>query len=367
MTSATRSFTLGQYASLLELAERRFSFVPFGNIPWNSPFVLWRHDIDFSVNRALRCAEEEHRVGVLATYFINPTSSFYNPFEATQAKLIRNIVALGHRIGLHFDSNGVSPSGLDAGIRSQRQALEDVCGVDVEAVSFHNPKPEHLANDAESYGGLMNAYSRTLMQGVTYSSDSNGYWRHRPLIDVLNDASVSRLQVLTHPGWWQDTEIPPRSRIYRSVYGRASNVMSEYDDVLARDGRENRSGGLAVIASRGDSRPSGAETAEQAVVDFLWHAEAFVALYAFLCGVAAGIESDRPDLEDGGNGPTGGAEGGDAQSLDPALIRSGSGGASLRSMTTRDLAALTLAEARELSVQLLAHIRLMRGQSNRGL
>lgn len=363
MSSPEEPFTGSHFVSLLELAKERFTFAPFTDIPWDSSFVLWRHDVDCSLNRAFRCGEEEQRLGVLATYFINPTSSFYNPFEASQAQLVRDIAAMGHRIGLHFDANGVSPPELDAAIKSQRLALEEIVGVSVEAVSFHNPRAEHLGNDADTYGGLINAYSRTLMQDVTYSSDSNGYWRHRPLLDVLKDVSVSRLQVLTHPGWWQDTVMPPRSRILRSVYGRASHVMSEYDGLLLRDGRENRSGDLPLIAGRDVSEHGRAGSAQQTVVDFLWHAEAFVALYAYLSEILTGLEGQRQDLDWREAGPTPVARAGPSSG---ANTSGDFGAASLHGTASADLGAIPPSQMREACIEMMSYIASTREGSSYG-
>ena len=45
--------TLNQYKKILILAKQNFSFVTYANIPVDTKFVLWRHDLDFSSNRAL--------------------------------------------------------------------------------------------------------------------------------------------------------------------------------------------------------------------------------------------------------------------------------------------------------------------------
>ncbi len=354
MSDTEAPFTLRGFVSLIELAKERFAFAPFSDIPWGSSFLLWRHDVDFSLNRAHQCAVVEHRLAVVATYFINPTSAFYNPLEKSQSQLIARISEMGHRIGLHFDANGVSLSDLDAAIQAQRVTLERICGVNVEAVSFHNPKPDHLMNDAETYGdGLINAYSSTLMQGVTYCSDSNGYWRHRSLKDVINDPSVRQLQALTHPAWWQDTEMPPRSRIFRSVYGRASSVMTEYDGLLVRDGRENRSGDVRLPTRRSASADNEAESAQRTVIDFLWHAEAFGALWAYLFAVLSDLERKREEREGSQKRPTG-ADGQPGSSSTYAPRESRIAESSL--LTLADLTAMSLDEARAECVKLMSII-----------
>ena len=105
-------------------------------------------------------------------------------------------------------------------------------GLRPAAFSFHNPTEFLLLWERDTYGGLINCYSRTFKTTIPYCSDSNGYWRFRRLRDALESAQDPRLQVLTHPGWWQEVPLHPRERIFRSVYGRALDIMNLYDVVL---------------------------------------------------------------------------------------------------------------------------------------
>lgn len=50
--SFDNDFTKERYRSLLQIAKKNYSFVSYRNIPWGERFVLWRHDCDFSINRA---------------------------------------------------------------------------------------------------------------------------------------------------------------------------------------------------------------------------------------------------------------------------------------------------------------------------
>lgn len=238
-------FTVDHYKALLDLATKNYPIVRYSNIPYGERFLLWRHDCDYSLNRALSLAKLEHEHGVIATYFVNIHSEFYNLFERTQLNILHQIVALGHDVGLHFDAafyKTPSENALENKIRLEADLLESFIGVRPTAFSFHNPTAAHLCCEAEKYAGLVNCYSKTFKSSVSYCSDSNGYWRFRRLFDVLESNTDSNLQVLTHPGWWQDNVMPPRQRIFRSVYGRAEAVMHQYDTGLQSCGRENYSG-----------------------------------------------------------------------------------------------------------------------------
>jgi hypothetical protein len=240
-----REFTEAGYRRVLSEAKRRYRFEPFGT-DYEEPHVLWRHDVDLSVHRAVRLASIEAEEDVTATYFFWLRSPFYNLFERQMTDLARRIItAHGHRLGLHFDSGFFdaipSPDDLVAKIAYEAGILSSLLEAPVEAFSFHNPGAVHndLAFDADRIAGLVNSYGRALRQRYTYVSDANGHWRHGRLLDLLLDGTHERLHVLTHPEWWQAEAMPPRERVVRCAQGRAARVLQDYDEALARMGREN--------------------------------------------------------------------------------------------------------------------------------
>ena len=97
-----------------------------------------------------------------------------------------------------------------------------------------------FAVDAESIAGLTNAYGESLRERYAYVSDSNGYWRHRRLPDVLEAAGEERLHVLTHPEWWQKEPMSPRERIERGEERserRARRASGDLDIIWVKKGR----------------------------------------------------------------------------------------------------------------------------------
>jgi len=239
-------FIIEYYQEMIGLAKQSYDFSFYSNIPKSGRFVLWRHDCDISLNRARRLAQIENDEDVAATYFINPHCEFYNPLEKSQAKIIHDILGLGHAIGLHFDAEFYgteSEAQLDDQVGYEASVLEHYFGVKLSAFSFHNPNNFLLSCEKKSYGGVINCYSSYFKENIPYCSDSNGYWRYRRLKNVLEVASDPHLQVLTHPGWWQEKPMYPRDRICRAVEGRAQAVIRNYDKALDEHGRMNISSG----------------------------------------------------------------------------------------------------------------------------
>ncbi len=72
--------------------------------------VYMRHDIDIDPETALRMAEEEHKRGLHASYYILPTARYYGEQTKNGVKryvsmdeFYRKIQSLGHEIGVHND------------------------------------------------------------------------------------------------------------------------------------------------------------------------------------------------------------------------------------------------------------------------
>ena len=270
-------FTVDHYQELLILAKAQWDFAQYDSIPWGSRFILWRHDVDFSLNRSLALAQIENIAGLRATYFINPHSEFYNLAELSQHRIVSNILSLGHDLGLHFDGafyDIISEKELDYYVFREAQYLKDLFGVVPTAFSFHNPISSNLHCENEIYGGIQNCYSYRLKNEIPYCSDSNGEWRFRRLYDVLEAGTDFSLQVLTHPGWWQDEPMAPRQRVFRSVYGRAKAIMDFSDSSVASFNRTHRSGSENNIQffQNLDSRLFD-------LFDFLWNERFFPALF----------------------------------------------------------------------------------------
>lgn len=244
-------FTEENYQIILEQTLNRgyqFAEFDYGEMKSEGKIVLWRHDVDFSLNRAYRLAEIESKTGegIKSTYFIHLQSSFYNVFEPGQYERIRKIIDLGHRIGLHFDHGFYTQGKMITDERDieecallEKELLEKYFEIDIKAVSFHNPEAANtLALRQDYYAGMVNAYSQMIFDNCKYCSDSNGYWRYDRLQDVIA-AGHEKLHILTHPAWWTPSEMMPYERIKRCVIGRSEKVVEDYCDILNQCGREN--------------------------------------------------------------------------------------------------------------------------------
>ena len=234
-------FTTKHYRELIKKTKERYKFSFYHDFNKNEKFVLWRHDIDFSPQRALRCAQIEKEEGVMSTYYLHIHSEFYNLLEKKTFDIIKEIISLGHDIGVHFDThfyNVKFEKDIINNLEQEKVLLKMLFNVNVKSFSFHNTNDFILNCQEWQYAGLINCYSKYFQKEVTYCSDSNGYWRFKRMMDVINE-SHSSLHLLTHCEWWTEEVMSPWEKIQRAINGRASFCKAYYLDVLSSYNNKN--------------------------------------------------------------------------------------------------------------------------------
>ena len=239
MTYHSEDFTEEQYRSLLQNIIHKCIF--YNEIKEYNSFSLWRHDVDASPHRAYTLAKIEMEEGIKSTYFIQLGSIFYNIFEEDIKEIFLKIKELGHELGLHFDPTLYdikSKEDLEKYLTFEKNILENLFQTQIKVFSFHNPTEAILKNDEFQYADMINTYAKYFKENVEYCSDSNGYWRHKRLEDFLKE-DFQKIQVLTHPVWWQKEIMLPRDRIQRCIEGKAYNNSLFYDNLLFKNNRLN--------------------------------------------------------------------------------------------------------------------------------
>lgn len=95
-----REFTLSAYKSILEsFREAAYVFTPFEDFLLNpgQKTVVLRHDVDRFPLQTLKMARMEAENGVSATYYFRIIPSVFKP------EIIKEVAALGHEIGYHYE------------------------------------------------------------------------------------------------------------------------------------------------------------------------------------------------------------------------------------------------------------------------
>jgi hypothetical protein len=176
------AFDLAHYAELLACAQAGgYRLADFGDEPQPGDLFL-RHDVDLSLDAAVRMAELEASVDTRAWYFLMRESIFYNLASDEGEAALNRLRELGHHVGCHL----VFPdTQLD-------ERMEPV-------IAWHNPDPEYMS--AELDVGI-NVMSKRYFDPATYRSDSNQHWRSGCPHDELRAGAFPWLQLLIHPEIW---------------------------------------------------------------------------------------------------------------------------------------------------------------------
>lgn len=104
-------FTYRAYRELLNLLRERGYFVRGYHDYEDAPrCVIIRHDIDNSLQQAVKLAELEAEENIQSTWFVLLRTDFYNVFSKASKEALDRIQTLGHEIGLHFDEASYTPA-----------------------------------------------------------------------------------------------------------------------------------------------------------------------------------------------------------------------------------------------------------------
>jgi hypothetical protein len=176
------AFDLAHYGELLDAAEAGgYRWAGFDHEPRPGDVFL-RHDVDMSLEAALRMAELEAERGVTATYFLMTRSQFYNLESRDGPPALARLRELGHRVGLHAVQPDAVPDGR----------FDPV-------VAWHTPDPDTMSDPVD---GAVNVYAPPWFDRGRYRSDSNQRWRSGCPHDELAAGAFDWLQLLVHPEIW---------------------------------------------------------------------------------------------------------------------------------------------------------------------
>lgn len=179
--------------------------------------MIFRHDIDTDLGKAVRLAELEAELGISSTYFVLLTSDFYNVYSRRSYEALQKILRCGHELGLHFDEtryDGIAGDrdGMVRQIQREARLLQDAVGAEISTVSMHMPSRQTLDMDLQ-IPGMVNSYGKTFFHEFKYLSDSARRWRE-PVLDYIRDRQYDKLHILTHAFWYNDEEMDLKTSVF---------------------------------------------------------------------------------------------------------------------------------------------------------
>ncbi len=205
------NFNLGGFEKIIKtLKQAGYKFLKFSELnpsefEESEPFVLMRHDIDFSILNAIKIANIEFNEGVRSTFFLKLRSPLYNLLGQLESQTIERIFGYGHEIALHFDLNGINEN-LISRVEKDVNIFSNLFPfVNRNLVSFHLPaKHIDLLQELNLPGSMRHTYEKDFFSKIAYFSDSKCEWRFG---HPLNSDEFHRrlpLHILIHPLWWTE-------------------------------------------------------------------------------------------------------------------------------------------------------------------
>jgi hypothetical protein len=193
-----------------------YTSVGFPEADPDQAHLVLRHDVDLDLRSAVAVAAAEEPLGVESTFFLMVRGDCYNLLDGAARRAVRELVAMGRRIGLHLDVTLYEPDELADGAARELDVLAWVAGQAPEAISFHRPAP-HLVGQDEVLFSVPHTYQKHFVESIAYVSDSQGRFRFGHPLESEAFLERRALHLLLHPIWWAGEQAEGRDARLRGL------------------------------------------------------------------------------------------------------------------------------------------------------
>lgn len=207
-------FSYEDYREIIRIIQRSGKSENFYTAAGKSQYVIMRHDVEFSVDRAYRLAKVEADEGFCSTFLFQLKNNGYNLFSEKNFELVNKIHDMGHDIGFHYHvSRATELEQIKSEIIEQIKIMNQIFKFKIDIFSIHRPSKELLKADIK-LAHLINAYQDeyfTFIEDmeqespvVKYLSDAKHKWNYGLYPDSQTINGNDKVQVLTHPYSWNE-------------------------------------------------------------------------------------------------------------------------------------------------------------------
>jgi hypothetical protein len=210
-----RLFSFVYYGEIIDAIKKSGKSHAFYQINKNTDkFVIMRHDVEFSVERAYNLAVFENTKGFHSTYFFQLTNDSYNILSRKNRELILEIIHMGHNVGLHFHLNDMTDIGkIKSQIKKEIEIMGSMLDKGIDSFSIHRPTADVLRNTIK-LEGIINAYDNLFFSftedvmanppKIKYISDARHHWNYglEPSAETIK--KYDKIQILVHPYSWTE-------------------------------------------------------------------------------------------------------------------------------------------------------------------
>ena len=205
-------FSFQDYRNIISIIKSTGRYMGYKEALGRDKFIIMRHDVEYSVERAYALSKVEEGMDFTSAYFFQWTNNSYNILSKKNIDMVKDMHERGHTIGLHFALNGMTDMELiRRQIVKEMYILSEMFGFKVDIFSIHRPSKDVLRENIR-IDGIINAYQDeffTFAENITedtpvavkYMSDANHIWRYG-YPDEKNILENDKVQILTHPFAW---------------------------------------------------------------------------------------------------------------------------------------------------------------------
>ena len=234
-------FSYTEYKNLIKYIQDYLPIVDFADVTEKTKkFCLLRHDIEYSIDRAVQLAMfEAKELGVTSTYAVQVRNNIYNAISNDNIKKIHKIKSLGHKIALHINPPIMPMTHIKDYILRDIETLENYYNFEIDRYSYHIPKKEYLKEYIE-IDGKINCYGKEFFHffegekpkdlRVLYLADSNHQWKYGYPLD-FDLLEVNKLQLLVHPYSWTPQGYENFENIHTLVSERNKELAESMSEI----------------------------------------------------------------------------------------------------------------------------------------
>lgn len=212
-----KRFTPAQFKQFLEELNKIFDYhylvseVPQVLSQVQQPKFILRHDVQQSLHQALILAQIEHDQSIRGSFMIDVLSPNFRLDKEESLNIIKEIIRLGHEIGLHINPAGILSEQerityeefklLEEEVGKRSRHLETLTGQKVLSISL----PDNIRNIPDRtyfLSGKVSASSAILMGQYISDIASQGAQDITVLVPSFLPKKI--LQVVIHPQFWID-------------------------------------------------------------------------------------------------------------------------------------------------------------------
>lgn len=205
-------FSYDDYREIIRIIKSTGRYTDYKHALERDKFVIMRHDVEYSVERAYDLAKVEESMDFTSTFFFQWTNNSYNLLSRRNMDMIRDMHERGQTIGLHYALNGLTDmQQARKQIVKEMDMLSEMCGFKIDTFSVHRPSKDILRENIK-LPNILNAYqdefftfaeevNESTPVAVKYLSDANHIWRYG-YPDEANITGYDKVQILVHPFAW---------------------------------------------------------------------------------------------------------------------------------------------------------------------